>query len=51
MTNTSVPELTILDGEGGNVFTRGDRYEIPLYQRPYAWGERNIEQLVEDVRT
>ena len=50
MTDISVPELVILDGEGGNVFTRGDRYEIPLYQRPYAWGERNIEQLVEDVR-
>lgn len=50
MTGISVPELPIIDGEGVNVFTCGDRYEIPLYQRPYAWGERNIEQLVEDVR-
>lgn len=49
MSEQNVPELAII-GEGGNIFTRGDRYEIPLYQRPYAWGERNIEQLVEDVR-
>ena len=49
MTSSNVPELTILDGDGGNIFTRGERYEIPLYQRPYAWGERNIEQLVDDV--
>lgn len=49
MTSPNVPELTILDGDGGNIFTKGERYEIPLYQRPYTWGERNIEQLVDDV--
>ena len=49
MTNCGVPELTILDGDGGNIFTEGDHYEIPLYQRPYAWGEQNIEQLMDDV--
>lgn len=50
MTEAGIPELSIIGGQDGNIFTQGDRYEIPLYQRPYAWGERNIEQLVEDVR-
>ena len=48
MNGPQVPELTIIDGEGC-IFTQGDRYEIPLYQRPYAWGEEHIEQLIEDV--
>lgn len=43
-----VPELAIIDKEG-SLFDRGDRYEIPLYQRPYAWGEEHIERLIEDV--
>lgn len=49
MSGKAVPELAILDEGGSNIFTRGDRYEIPLYQRPYAWGEEHIEQLVDDV--
>lgn len=44
-----VDELTILDDDSC-IFTRGDRYEIPLYQRPYAWGGEHIEQLIDDVR-
>ena len=48
MIDMAVPELAIVDDEGC-IFTRGDRYEIPLYQRPYAWGEEHIEQLIEDV--
>lgn len=43
-----VPELAIVD-TAGSIFDRGDRYEIPLYQRPYAWGEEHIERLIEDV--
>lgn len=26
------------------------RYVIPIYQREYAWGKREIEQLLDDVR-
>lgn len=44
-----VPELVIVDGNGSTVFTDGNRYVIPLYQRPYAWGEEHIERLIEDV--
>lgn len=48
MSGPHVPELAILD-EDTCIFTRGDRYEVPLYQRPYAWGEEHIEQLIEDI--
>ena len=44
MNNNKIAELSmqkLLCGE--------DRYEIPLYQRNYAWGRREIEQLVRDV--
>lgn len=30
------------------LFTDG-RYQIPIYQRNYAWGAREIEQLIQDV--
>lgn len=49
MRGQSIPEISILSPDGSNLFSRGDRYEIPLYQRPYAWGERHIEQLIEDI--
>src|SRR3954454_24114181 len=27
----------------------GTHYEIPIYQRNYAWGVEEIEQLIDDV--
>ena len=42
--NTDLKELTIkelLDGK--------DRYVIPIYQRNYAWEEKEIEQLLQDI--
>lgn len=30
-----------------NIFT--DEYIIPIYQRKYAWGNKEIEQLLEDI--
>jgi hypothetical protein len=27
----------------------GDEYMIPLYQRNYAWGEPEVEQLIQDI--
>lgn len=35
--------------EDGNIFTMGDEYVIPLYQRAYAWTDEQIKQLIEDV--
>ena len=31
------------------VLTEQVRYNIPAYQRPYAWGKPNVEQLLDDV--
>ena len=28
-----------------------DRYEIPIYQRNYAWEEKQIHQLIDDIYT
>lgn len=42
--NADLKELTIkelLDGK--------DRYVIPIYQRNYAWEEKEIEQLLQDI--
>ena len=45
MNRSSAPEpLTVAE-----VFDQ-DRYSIPLYQRPYAWTEAEIDTLLEDVR-
>ncbi|MGN7986046.1 GmrSD restriction endonuclease domain-containing protein [Pedobacter sp. 22226] len=32
------------------LFLNGDRYLIPIYQRNYAWGKKEIEQLIFDIR-
>src|ERR1022692_4978872 len=33
-----------------DLIVRGDRqYQVPLYQRPYAWGEENWKQLWADL--
>lgn len=31
------------------LFENGDVYSIPIYQRNYAWGEGQVNQLVQDV--
>lgn len=38
-------------GEGDKkfLFKGDDKYQIPLYQREYAWEEKQIRQLIEDV--
>ncbi len=33
----------------GKLFASGARYVIPVYQRNYAWGDREISQLVQDI--
>ncbi len=32
-----------------NVFDPSVRYHIPIYQRPYSWGENELRQLLEDL--
>ena len=34
----------------GELFGKSDtHYEIPIYQRNFAWGVEQIEQLIDDV--
>lgn len=31
------------------LFSQGSYYSIPIYQRNYAWGEKEITQLIQDI--
>ena len=42
-----IARLTVLDGNE-SIFGMG-RYVVPVYQREFAWGEKEIAQLIEDV--
>ena len=47
---TEIDRLTILAGAGKTLFSEvGVRYVIPRYQRAYAWEEKEIEQLIDDI--
>ena len=45
-----IDRQTILAGGGKTLFSEaGVRYVIPRYQRAYAWEEKEIEQLIDDI--
>lgn len=37
--------------ENSNIFDTNNDYIIPLYQRGYEWKEKEIEQLIEDIKS
>lgn len=43
-----VEELKILE-TGGTIFSGGVHYVIPRYQRAYAWQDKEIVQLIDDI--
>ncbi len=43
-----VTDLRILDAKG-NIFDTDMEYIIPLYQRAYAWEDKQLIQLIEDI--
>ena len=43
-----VTELRVLDANK-NIFDTDVEYTIPLYQRAYAWEDKQLTQLVEDI--
>lgn len=43
-----VTELHII-GENSNIFDTDTEYIIPLYQRAYAWEDKQLIQLIEDI--
>jgi protein of hypothetical function DUF262 len=44
-----IPELKILTSSNKTIFNTQEKYIIPLYQRDYAWTEKEIAQLIEDI--
>ena len=44
-----VTELKIFDDKN-NIFDTDLPYEIPLYQRAYAWEDKQLHQLIEDIK-
>ncbi len=47
MINDSVTKLNVIN-ENENIFDSG-KYIIPLYQREFAWEEKQLQQLIEDI--
>ena len=47
--SNSIIERRIIESNGNDIFDTDIVYEIPLYQRAYAWEEKHIIQLVEDI--
>lgn len=43
-----IARLTVLDEKGGSIFGTG-KYVVPVYQREFAWEEKEIAQLIEDI--
>lgn len=47
---SKIQELHIIDNENqNNIFDTDTQYIIPLYQRGYAWEEKQLKQLIEDI--
>lgn len=46
--NDKISPLFILDDSNQTIFHK-DRYIIPLYQRPFAWSDKEICRLIEDI--
>ena len=49
ITNKFIDELFIYIDESRNIFNSEKPYQIPLYQRAFAWEDRQIIQFIEDV--
>src|ERR1700730_4096234 len=37
--------------EIGSILRQRQRFEVPIFQRHYAWGEERLDALWEDIRT
>ena len=46
--NNKITPLSILDDFNKTIFDK-DKYIIPLYQRAFAWSDKEIFQLIEDI--
>ncbi len=46
--NKGVKKIQIFEGGNTSIFSK-QSFVIPLYQRAYAWKEKEIEQLIDDI--
>lgn len=49
MENKDINEFIIYRDEDNNIFNTDKPFQIPLYQRAYAWEDKQIIQLLEDI--
>lgn len=47
-TNNQIKALQIVNSDDKTIF-EGDNYIIPLYQRAFAWSDKEITQLIDDI--
>ncbi len=49
MENKDIEEIIIYKDKENNIFNTDKRYQIPLYQRAFAWEDKQLIQLLEDI--
>ena len=49
MANNEIDEIIIYQDDDNNIFNTNKRYQIPLYQRAFAWEDKQLIQLLEDI--
>ena len=49
MEDDQIKQLSLLDENNATLFRDNDVYIVPLYQRAYAWEEKEIFQLIHDI--
>ena len=49
MENKDIEKIIIYKDKENNIFNTDKRYQIPLYQRAFAWEDKQLIQLLEDI--
>ena len=49
MANNDIEKIFIYKDAEDNIFNTDKRFQIPLYQRAFAWEDKQIIQLLEDI--
>ena len=49
MANNDIVELIVYKDEENSIFKTDKRFQIPLYQRAFAWEDKQLIQLLEDI--
>ena len=49
MANKDIEELIIYKDNENNIFKTDKRFQIPIYQRAFAWEDKELIQILEDI--